>query len=102
MVFSTTAKPLPEIDFVLGNSITIEFAAGIASTRYTPSTSLLKFLITTISSSAKSCLPVKVTTLVEFKLLDSSLTNPGTDVLVFNTPDGGTTWRGNIFGKDIK
>lgn len=30
------------------------------------------------------------------------LTNPGVDVLVFNTPDGGTTWRGNIFGKDIK
>ena len=30
------------------------------------------------------------------------LTAAGTDVLVFVTHDGGTTWRGNIFGKDIK
>jgi hypothetical protein len=30
-----------------------------------------------------------------------TLTNPGVDVLVFNTIDG-TTWRGNIFGKDIR
>lgn len=31
-----------------------------------------------------------------------TLTNPGTDVLVFHTPNGGTAWRANIFGKDIK
>jgi hypothetical protein len=31
-----------------------------------------------------------------------TLTATGTDVLVFNTNDGGITWRGNIFGKDIK
>jgi hypothetical protein len=31
-----------------------------------------------------------------------ALTAAGVDVLVFNTNDGGTTWRGNIFGKDIK
>ena len=30
------------------------------------------------------------------------LTSGGTDVLVFVTHDGGATWRGNIFGKDIK
>lgn len=30
------------------------------------------------------------------------LTAAGVDVLVFNTHDGGTTWRGNIFGKDVK
>lgn len=30
------------------------------------------------------------------------LTAGGTDVLVFVTHDGGTTWRGNIFGKDVK
>ena len=31
-----------------------------------------------------------------------TLTASGLDVLVFNTVDGGTSWRGNIFGKDIK
>ena len=31
-----------------------------------------------------------------------TLTAAGTDVLVFVTHDGGTTWRGNIFGKDVK
>ena len=31
-----------------------------------------------------------------------TLTAAGTDVLVFVTHDGGATWRGNIFGKDIK
>lgn len=31
-----------------------------------------------------------------------ALTAAGTDVLVFVTHDGGTTWRGNIFGKDVK
>lgn len=31
-----------------------------------------------------------------------TLTNPGVDILVFHTVDGGTNWRGNLFGKDIK
>jgi len=31
-----------------------------------------------------------------------TLTAAGTDVLVFVTHDGGATWRGNIFGSDIK
>jgi len=30
------------------------------------------------------------------------LTAAGTDVLVFVTHDGGATWRGNVFGSDIK
>lgn len=30
------------------------------------------------------------------------LTAAGTDILTFVTHDGGTTWRGNIYGKDIK
>lgn len=31
-----------------------------------------------------------------------TLTSNGTDVIVFHTVDGGTTWRGNVFGKDHK
>jgi len=31
-----------------------------------------------------------------------TLTVVGTDVLVFVTHDGGATWRGNVFGSDIK
>lgn len=31
-----------------------------------------------------------------------ALTAAGTDVLVFVTPDGGATWRGSIFGTDIR
>lgn len=31
-----------------------------------------------------------------------TLTATGTDVLVFVTHDGGGTWRGNVFGKDVK
>ena len=31
-----------------------------------------------------------------------TLTNPGVDMIIFVTHDGGTTWHGNVFGKDIK
>lgn len=31
-----------------------------------------------------------------------TLTAAGTDVLVFVTHNGGTTWRGNIFGRDVR